>query len=84
MAAQDILDDLRALLDEARWLESTAAPARGWAGIFVEPVNRDLARRRGWPLASVWVVHVAADSPASKAGLKADDVWSPSTTSRSA
>ena len=48
--------------------------SRGWLGVVVEPVNRDLARMRSWPTSALWVVHVAKGSPAATVGLQKGDV----------
>ncbi|MCX7819029.1 MAG: PDZ domain-containing protein [Kiritimatiellae bacterium] len=76
LVAQDLAEDLEVLLAEARGDGGTGTvmAARGWLGVFIEPVNRDLARRRGWPASAIWVTHVAGGSPAAKVGLRAGDV----------
>lgn len=76
LVAQDLAEDLDLLCREAGGAAATGGvmSARGWLGVFIEPVNRDLARRRGWPASAIWITHVAADSPAQKAGLRAGDV----------
>ncbi len=76
VVARDLADDLDQMLRDVLGAAATGGvmAARGWLGVVIEPVNRDLARRRGWPPSAIWVTHVAAASPAQKSGLRAGDV----------
>lgn len=76
LSANDVREELNLLLARARQGADAQAPAtgRGWIGLFIEPVNRDLARQRQWPPAAVWITHVARGGPAEKAGLKVGDL----------
>ncbi len=76
VVARDFADDLEQMLREVVSAAATGGVmvARGWLGVSIEPVNRDLARRRGWPPTAIWVTHVAAGSPAQTSGLRAGDV----------
>lgn len=48
---------------------------RGWLGVTVQPLSRDLAEFLGQPeLTGAIVTHVIEDSPAAKAGLKVEDI----------
>jgi serine protease Do len=55
-------------------LKSIGRIERGWLGVAMQPMNRDLARNLGFPEATGVVVNgVYEDSPASRAGLQPGD-----------
>lgn len=56
-------------------LEKDGSVTRGWLGVTVQDVTPELAKGLGLPASSgALVAEVTKDSPAEKAGLKADDV----------
>src|SRR5690606_2688834 len=56
-------------------LKSSGRVERGWLGVYIQDVNRDLAKSLGLaaPVGAL-VSQVMADSPADEAGLQAGDV----------
>ncbi len=62
-------------MDVVKQLKSKGYVSRGWLGILIQDVNRELAESFGMdkPMGAV-VLRVLPDSPAAKAGLKVGDV----------
>ncbi len=62
-------------IDVVQQLKTTGKVARGWLGILIQDVNRELAESFGMkqPRGAV-VLRVLPDSPAAKAGFKVGDV----------
>jgi serine protease Do len=62
-------------MDAVKQLKTTGKVARGWLGILIQDVNRELAESFGMkqPRGAV-VLRVLPDSPAAKAGFKVGDV----------
>lgn len=62
-------------MDVVKQLKTTGKVARGWLGILIQDVNRELAESFGMkqPRGAV-VLRVLPDSPAAKAGFKVGDV----------
>lgn len=62
-------------LDVARQLQETGTVARGWLGVQIQEVNRDLAESFGLekPVGAL-VAQVFDDTPAQRAGLQEGDV----------
>ncbi|MEQ1437834.1 DegQ family serine endoprotease [Fontimonas sp. SYSU GA230001] len=59
----------------ARQLRDTGVVTRGWLGVVVQEVDRDLARQFGMAKAEgALIARVLADSPAARAGLREGDV----------
>lgn len=62
-------------VDVVRQLKETGRVARGWLGVFIQEVNRDLAESFGLERPhGALVTQVIEDSPAAAAGLKAGDI----------
>ena len=62
-------------MDVVKQLRETGRVARGWLGVLIQDVDRDLAESFGLDKpAGALVAQVMADSPAAKAGLEAGDV----------
>ncbi|WP_129140375.1 DegQ family serine endoprotease [Modicisalibacter coralii] len=62
-------------MDIADQLKATGHVSRGWLGVVIQPVSRDLAESFGLKnQRGALIADVADDSPAAKAGLKAGDV----------
>lgn len=62
-------------MDVVAQLQDSGAVARGWLGVMIQGVDRDLAASFGLDKATgALVANVSADSPAEKAGLKAGDI----------
>lgn len=62
-------------MDIADQLKSTGHVSRGWLGVVIQPVSRDLAESFGMKnQRGALIADVAEDSPAAKAGLQAGDV----------
>lgn len=76
LAFADLADDLRSFLAEATGVKSSddEDESRGWLGVLLEPINKDLARARNLPVASLWVLHADADGPSAAAGLRPGDL----------
>lgn len=76
LAFADLADDLQSFLADATGVKSTddEEKSRGWLGVLLEPINKDLARARGLPVASLWVLHADVDGPSAAAGLKDGDL----------
>ena len=76
LAFADVADDLRTLLDEAAGVKSDEDEEenRGWLGVLLEPVNRDLAKARNLPVAALWVLHADVDGPCHAAGVRDGDL----------
>lgn len=78
LAMSDLSRDVRAFLKkgiEGKGAEDEeAASKKGWLGVLVDPVNKQYAQWNKLPQSGLWVVHVAEDGPAAKAGIKAGDM----------
>src|SRR5690554_2163755 len=62
-------------MDVVAQLQESGTVARGWLGVMIQGVDRDLAASFGLDKATgALVANVSADSPAAKAGLKAGDI----------
>ncbi len=62
-------------MDVVAQLQDSGTVARGWLGVMIQGVDRDLAASFGLDKATgALVANVSADSPAAKAGLKAGDI----------
>ena len=62
-------------LEVAEQLKSSGHVKRGWLGVLIQEVNRDLAESFGLDKPSgALVAEVIADSPAEKAGIQAGDI----------
>lgn len=62
-------------MDVVAQLQDSGAVSRGWLGVMIQGVDRDLAASFGLDKATgALVANVMADSPAEKAGLKAGDI----------
>lgn len=75
-SAADLREDIAAFLAQATGVRSPEDEARtkGWIGAHLEPVNKELALARGWPISGLWITHVAGDGPAAAAGVKTGDL----------
>lgn len=62
-------------LNVIKQLKDSGQVSRGWLGVMIQEVNKDLAESFGLkkPMGAL-VANVSADSPAAKAGLKTGDV----------
>lgn len=62
-------------LNVAEQLKATGKVSRGWLGVVIQEVNKDLAESFGLDRAAgALIVQVLADSPAAKAGLESGDI----------
>ncbi|MBZ9537926.1 MULTISPECIES: DegQ family serine endoprotease [Modicisalibacter] len=62
-------------MDIADQLKATGHVSRGWLGVVIQPVSRDLAESFGMKDShGALIAEVAQDSPAAKAGLQAGDI----------
>jgi S1-C subfamily serine protease len=76
LAINDLREDLRRLLTD---LDGNLSPEdekkkKGWLGAALVPVNKEFAKARKLSPGSLQIVHVAKDSPAAAAGLRAGDL----------
>jgi serine protease Do len=76
VSAADLKDDVAAFLAQATGVRSPEEESRtrGWIGATLEPVNKELALARGWPVSALWVTHAAAGGPAAAAGVRVGDL----------
>jgi len=62
-------------MDIADQLKATGHVSRGWLGVVIQPVSRDLAESFGMKDShGALIAEVADESPAAKAGLQAGDI----------
>jgi S1-C subfamily serine protease len=79
IALRDLKWDLDRLLAHADApLEPDASQEedrnRPWLGVHLDPINPDYAEAMKLPKGAVWIQNVVSDSPAARAGLRAEDL----------
>ena len=66
---------LHLIIDRLEQLKEKGSVSRGWLGVLIQRVDRDLAESFGLDRATgALITQVLADSPAEKSGLKEGDI----------